>query len=202
MSFLIRYEAIAFAAAVFLVVCFFMFKKRRQSGEVKSVWNYFEGTIIVIFVPLVSCITLWILANWIFMGDPLYFLTSEYSNEAYTETSLGEDILSLQWNIPGVLLYALKMSVYFIPLTMVILVIRFINRSLLRWETLMFLALVLGITAFESFMLLRGASYGWLRFFVYSLPVAVAWMPYELHRLKDNAPWFKKVAVACCAWLF
>jgi hypothetical protein len=198
LAFLIRYEAIAFAAAVFFVVCFLMLKKRRQSGEIKSIRNYFEGTIIVIFVPLVSCITLWILANWIFMGDPLYFLTSEYSNEAYTETSLGEDILSLQWNIPGILLYALKMSIYFIPLMVVILIIRFLNKKLLQWETLMFLVLVLGITAFESFMLLRGASYGWLRFFVYSLPVAVAWMPYELEKMKENKPLFKKVAAACC----
>ncbi len=197
LAFLIRYEAIAFAAAVFLAVVFFMLKKRYYSRNKKSIWSYFEGTAIVLFVPLVASVVLWILANWIFMGDPLYFLTSEYSNEAYTETSLGADILSLQWNIPGVLLYALKMSVYFIPITLVILLIRFFDKRLFRWETMMFLVLVLGITAFESFMLLRGASYGWLRFFVYPLPIAVAWLPYELEKLKKNTTLFRKVAAAC-----
>ncbi len=198
LAFLIRYEAIAFAAAVFLAVVFFMLKKRYYSRNKKSIWSYFEGTAIVLFVPLVASVVLWILANWIFMGDPLYFLTSEYSNEAYTETSLGADILSLQWNIPGVLLYALKMSVYFIPITLVILLIRFFDKRLFRWETMMFLVLVLGVTAFESFMLLRGASYGWLRFFVYPLPIAIAWLPYELEKLKKNTPLFRKVAAACC----
>lgn len=197
-AFLIRYEAIPFAAAVFLAVCFFMFKKRSQLESVKSAWGYFEGTVLVIFMPLVSCIILWILLNWIIMGDPLYFLTSAYSNEAYTSANLGADMLLLQWNIPGVLLYALKMSVYFIPLTIVILFIRLINRSLFRWETLMFLVLVLSIPAFESFMLLRGASFGWLRFFVYPLLIAVAWLPFELREMKDRAPLFKPVAIVLC----
>ena len=198
LAFLIRYEAIAFAAAVFLAVLFFMLRKRYYSRNKKSVRFYFEGTVLVVFVPLVASVVLWILANWIFMGDPLYFLTSEYSNEAYTETSLGSDILSLQWNITGVLLYALKMSVYFIPLTVVILFIRLFDKRLFQWETLMFLVLVLGITAFESLMLLRGASYGWLRFFVYPLPIAVAWLPYELEKLKGRSPVFKNVAATFC----
>jgi hypothetical protein len=90
------------------------------------------------------------------------------------------------------------MSVYFIPLAVVILFIRLFDKRLFQWETLMFLVLVLGITAFESLMLLRGASYGWLRFFVYPLPIAVAWLPYELEKLKGRSPVFKNVAATFC----
>ena len=30
----------------------------------------------------------------------------------------------------------------------------------------------------------EGASFGWLRFFVYPLLIAVAWLPFELHEMK------------------
>jgi hypothetical protein len=196
LAFLIRYEAIPFAAAVFLALVFFMLKKRYYSRNKKSIWSYFEGTVLVVFVPLAASVVLWILANWIFMGDPLYFLTSEYSNAVQSEANLPADILALAGDEIGVLFYVFKKLVVFIPLLIIILVFRLINKQLFNWETVMLLVLALSIPVFQYIMLLMSSSFGWLRFFIYPLPVAVAWLPYEMGKLKGDKPVFKNMAVS------
>jgi hypothetical protein len=160
-----------------------MIKKRRQATGVKSIWSYFEGTILVIFVPLITCIALWILANWIIMDDPLYFLTSEYSNAVQSEANLPPDIKAIVGDKSAVLLYVLKKSLVFLPLLIIILFIRLLNKQLFKWETLMLLALAASIPAFQYIMLYTASSFGWLRFFVYPLPIAMAWLPHEFSRL-------------------
>jgi hypothetical protein len=199
LAFLTRYEAIPFAAAIFLTVCFFMIKKRRQSGEVKSIWSYFEGTVIVIFVPLVTCIALWVLANWIIMGDPLYFLTSEYSNAVQSEANLPPDIKAIVGDKSAVFLYVLKKSLVFLPLFIFILFIRLLNKQLFKWETLMLIALTASIPAFQYIMLYTGSSFGWLRFFVYPLPIAMAWLPYEFNKIAAQKIRLKTILVTACA---
>ncbi len=198
LAFLTRYEAIPFAAAVFLTVGFFMIKKRRQATGVKSIWSYFEGTILVIFVPLITCIALWVLANWIIMDDPLYFLTSEYSNAVQSEANLPPDIKAIVGDKSAVLLYVLKKSLVFLPLLIVILFIRLLNKQLFKWETLMLLALAASIPAFQYIMLYTASSFGWLRFFVYPLPIAMAWLPHEFSRIAIERTRLKNILASLC----
>jgi len=90
------------------------------------------------------------------MGDPLYFLTSEYSNAVQSEANLPADILALVGDEIGVLFYVLKKLAIFIPLLVIILLFRLINKRLFTWETLMLLALALSIPVFQYVMLLMG----------------------------------------------
>jgi hypothetical protein len=216
LAFLTRYEAIPFAAAVFLALAFFAIKKCRlqikserdnnnyytsddSNVKGKSISSYVEGTAIVVFMPLVTSVVLWVLVNWVIMGDPLYFMTSQYSASAQAEVMTPALIAALKGNLGGVLLYVLKQSVSFLPLLAVILFIRYSGRRLLQWETLMLLALALSIAAFHTFEIFRGgSSYGWLRFFVYPLPVALAWLPYEFSKINGKSPSFNKLAAPFC----
>ncbi len=217
LAFLTRYEAIPFAAAVFLALAFFAVKKRRLQcqneveinntednngengkGNGKSIRSYLEGTAIVVFMPLVTSIVLWILLNWVIMGDPLYFLTSQYSNAVQTAQNMGEDRLALIGNLGGVLIYVAKKSFVFLLPLVAVLLVRFFNKCLFQLETLMFLALALSITAFHYIMLITGGSYGWFRFFVYSLPITLVWLPYEFSKIEMGRVAFKKSAVSFC----
>jgi hypothetical protein len=91
----------------------------------------------------------------------------------------------------------------FLPLLIVILLFRTFNKRLLQWETLMFIALAMSIAAFHYEQILTsGSSYGWLRFFVYPLPIAIAWLPYEFGRIEQKGKAFKNItAFVCCAAL-
>jgi hypothetical protein len=51
---------------------------------------------------------------------------------------------------------------------------------------LIFAGILISIPALQFVMLLKGTSYGWLRFFFYILPIMVAWIPYEINKLKLN----------------
>ncbi len=233
LAFLTRYEAIPFAAAVFLALMFHIVKKRRlqpqsevikqnddsnykdkddnseNSGEItngskgRSFWSYFEGTAIVVFMPLVTSVVLWILLNWSIMGDPLYFLTSQYSNIVQSSENLGESMQALVGDVGGVFAFVMKKVFVFLPLLIVILVLGYIGKRLFRWETLMLLVLVASIPAFQYIMIIMGNSFGWLRFFVYPLPIAMAWLPSEFGGGKIQRPAFGEIAaVACCLALF
>jgi hypothetical protein len=198
LAFLTRYEAVPFAMAVFLAVGFFMIKKRRSRNYGESLWGYFEGTSIVLFLPLATCGLLWVLSNWIIMGDPLYFLTSAYSNITQSGQNLPVNIQAIVGNSSEVLLYIAKMSLPFVPLLAVILLFRLFNKRLFQWETLMFLILAVSIPAMQYAMLMTGNSFGWLRFFLYPLPVAVAWLPHEFSKLRIRQNAFRIIATCFC----
>jgi hypothetical protein len=199
LAFLTRYEAVPFAAAVLLTIGFITIKNRHSAAIGKSMWNYFEGSSIVTLLPFVTSILLWILTNWIIMGDPLYFLTSEYSNVTQSGQNLPADIAAMVGNSGEVLLFVAKQSLPFVPLLAIVLLFRLFDRRLFRWETLALIALVLSIPALQYVMLYTANSFGWLRFFLYPLPIAIAWLPYEFGKLKPGRQLFRIIAaVFCC----
>jgi hypothetical protein len=219
LAFLTRYESVAFAAGVFLVIGLFMIKKHRlnRQNDVaynqddgdgdsngnskhsrKSIWSYFEGTSLVVFMPFAASVILWILVNWIIMGDPLFFLTSEYSNEGQTGGSLGADMLALMGNTSAVLAFIAKKILPFISLLVIILLIRLFDKRFLKWETLMIFVIALSIPAMQYILLMIGSSYGWFRFFVYPLPIAIAWLPYEFNKLSPTKNILKTISACFC----
>jgi hypothetical protein len=216
LAFLTRYEAIPFAAAVFLTLAFFAIKKCRLqlkserdnnddnnsddgNGKGKSIRSYFEGTAIVVFMPLVTSVVLWVLVNWVIMGDPLYFMTSQYSASVQAEVNLPSNIQAIVGDAGAVFIFVLKKSIAFVPLLIFILLLRIYDKRFLRWETFMLLALAFSITAFHFVSIYTGgSSYGWLRFFVYPLPVALAWLLYEFSKINGKSPSFNKLAASFC----
>jgi hypothetical protein len=107
-------------------------------------------------------------------------------------------MLALVGNIWGALIYVLKRVFVFLPLLFIIFIFRYVNKRLFKWETLMLFALAISIIAFHYVLLMMGGSYGWLRFFVYPLPIAMAWLPYEFSKLRIERPGFGNVAASFC----
>lgn len=189
LAFLIRYEAIPLAAAMgcsVIIAIWFVFPQEYRAGH-RHGSNRLraEGNLIVLLSPFVYTCAIWILLNYWIMGNPLFFFNSNYSNLSFSEALSGNDLFSRMIGSPlQVLKYILfKASFFSVPLGIVLL-LRAISGKLLQWDMAIFAIVLLSIPALQFVMLLRGASYGWLRFFFYILPIAVAWIPYELNRLK------------------
>ncbi|MDR3599037.1 MAG: hypothetical protein P4L49_00890 [Desulfosporosinus sp.] len=185
LAFYCRYEAIPFAAAVgvgVLIIIFFSTKEKQfiPPSNRKERYFYAEGTGIILYTPLLYAIFVWIIFNWVINGNPLYFLNSAYSNSSQSQYAafVGTPLTAF--------FYVLNKSLPFLPVFMAIIIVRIINRRLLKSDFLILLCLVATMILFHFLMLLIGNSFGWLRFFAYALPICMAWLPYELSQVKNK----------------
>jgi hypothetical protein len=181
--FLTRYEAIPFALtlgfAMFLQMLFSQREKRYcPENNWKEKFFYMEGTMWVTFLPLIYTVLVWIAFNWIITGNPLYFLNSGYSMNAYSDyyTDYGgmTGAISYVWARVWPFLFALAG----------LLVVRLKSGTFLRYDTAVIMTVTLGLSVFQFFMIARGSSGGYVRYLCYPLMFAVAWMPYQLSVLK------------------
>ncbi|SPF47476.1 conserved membrane hypothetical protein [Candidatus Desulfosporosinus infrequens] len=119
------------------------------------------------------------------MKNPLYFLNGEYSNTALVQAQLSHSIYSDMVHNPlKASIFVIKMVLLFSAPLISILILRLINHRLVRWDTLILLGMFLSISMVQIIMLVTGTTFAWLRYFMYGLPVAVAWLPYELSKVK------------------
>lgn len=177
--FLTRYEAIPFAVAIAICVIlnilfnpeekkYVLFKNKNER------FYYLEGTLILVFLPMGYIIFLWILFNFVITGNPFYFLNSVYSNVSQSTFA------TVNGTYFEIFLYVMERAILFLPLYFAILLIRIKEMRLLYYDFISLNILVIAMLAFHYIMLLKGDSYGWLRFFSYSLPICIAWIPYEI----------------------
>lgn len=129
----------------------------------------------------------------------MFFVRSNYSNAAYFIYASNPELLQMAGNPREIGLFIAQRMVVFIPLTVAILLLRLFRLTIFRRETWVLLILIIAIPAFQFIMLFQGASYGWLRFFVYPLPIAMAWLPYELGKMKYNRTILKVGAMILCS---
>lgn len=192
--FFTRYEAIPFAAAIgiCLILIIWLSKRERRyykKGDILERYYYMEGSIILLYTPLFYAIFLWIIFNLVITGNPLYFLNSSYSN--VSQSIFSKDFGSLLDTI----IYATIRVKPFLILFIGIIIMRIIQKKLLRADVFIISILVSSLIAFHCYMLLKGNSFGWLRFFSYSLPICIAWIPYEISVVKKK---YKTMAI----WIF
>jgi hypothetical protein len=72
---LIRYEALAFVAAIPLVLVIEQWPLR----PLRASWSILEARMVSILAPPIYTVVLWLVMNWMIMGDPLYFQRSVFS---------------------------------------------------------------------------------------------------------------------------
>ncbi|WP_414150166.1 transposase [Acetobacterium carbinolicum] len=195
--FLTRYEAIPFATAIAICsVLNILFnpdeKQYILKNNKKERYYYIEGTLILTFLPLVYIILLWILFNFVISGNPLYFLNSVYSNVSQSYFA------SINGSYFEVLIYVLKRALPFLPLFITIMGMRLIQKKIIKYDFISLAILVIIMLAFHYLMLIKGNSYGWLRFFSYSLPICIAWLPYEISEWKSKELKFNKIIIVSC----
>ncbi|MDX9872623.1 MAG: glycosyltransferase family 39 protein, partial [Clostridia bacterium] len=190
LSFWCRYEAVPFGFSVIgaVIIAALFFQQNHlpvKEGLLRYRWSRAEAAITVIASPLVYSILLWVLLNAIIMHNPLYFLNGEYTNIAQIEGHLDNPVYAAMLDNPvnAAWFAAKKILVFSAPLISILL-LRLFNRRFWQGDTLILLGMFVSIPLLQIVMLMKGTSLGWLRYFIYVLPVSFAWLPYELSKLK------------------
>lgn len=199
-AFWMRYEAVAFGVAAAAVIALSLYTKRRPRGSAGSA-GHLQSALIIALTPPVFSGLIWILLNYLIMNDPLYFMRSGYSNTAFVQ-DLSDDLLRLRGNVLLIIPYVLRMSMYFILPLLTVLLVRALTGRLWRKDTVYVLLLTASIPLMQSAMLYQGSSYGWLRFFVYPMIIAAAWLPYEWSQLRTAPKPKLHMAILCAGLLF
>ncbi len=181
--FLTRYEAIPFALTLgFGMFLHIMFSQREQKYYPKKNWKesffYVEGTMWVTFLPLIYTILVWILFNWAITGNPLYFLNSGYSMNAYS------DYYTDYGGLVGAIPYVWARIWPFLFVLAGLIMIRLLSGTFLSIETVIIIVVTLGLSIFQFFMIARGSSGGYVRYLCYPLMLAISWVPYQLSVLQ------------------
>ncbi|OCN00285.1 hypothetical protein A7X67_09475 [Clostridium sp. W14A] len=184
-GFLVRYEAIPFAIGLGLcVILNILFNSKEKAywftkDYKREKFYYLEATLTMLYTPAVYTGIIWILLCWIIEGNPFYFLNSNYSNQAQSENAVGVS------TVPQLVQYVAFRAMPFLILFFAILLYRLIQRKIARYDVLCLICLVMSLLGFHTLMFWRGSSFGWLRFFCYSLPICSAWIPYECYALSN-----------------
>ncbi|NOU93077.1 hypothetical protein GC093_07490 [Paenibacillus sp. LMG 31456] len=190
-GFWIRYESVALGAALavslIILVMDYNYRNRIAANRtrlfgMKSLTRV-EATLLVALCPAVFSGLVWMQLNYSMMGDALFFFRSGYSNMAFSG-NITNEFKELISSKVGVVSLVLRKSAWFSLPFLCILFTRLLAGYWRRWDTLVLIVLVASIPAMQAVMLMKGSSFGWLRFFVYPFVIAAAWLPYELSLLR------------------
>ena len=190
LAFWCRYEAVpfGFSMATVFIMATMLFNVNPTPPNEKPFsykWSRMEGTLAVLVSPLFYSIVLWILLNTIIMNNPLNFLNGEYTTKSQMQALSSNALYAAMIHDPVKAgFFALKkVMVFSLPL-LSILILRILNRRFFQWETLMLIVIFVSIPLLQIVMLVGGTTYAFLRYFIFVLPVSLAWLPYELSKIK------------------
>jgi hypothetical protein len=166
-AFGVRYEALPVAAAGAAAVLLVLLTARDHR------WPKIEATLLVFLTPFCYAVALWLFFNWLIVGDPFYFQQSVYSNEAQTALfAATSNYLSAAVSAPvASFTYAASRFVGLFPaFALVALGTVALACARRSWALLGPLAIFVAVPAFHVYVIYSGASWGWLRFFMYNIP--------------------------------
>ncbi len=183
LAFWTRYETVFFGAALAVAVLIWILHIKED--PVKERLKEAEGSWVLLLTPVVYSGLLWIFFNYIIMGDGFYFLTSSYSNLGQAELLMeDEKFANMVYNPIAVLIFVAKRFWYFsIPLLLVLL-IRAIERRLFKWDIVLLVILAVSIPSMQIFLLLKGGTAAWIRYYMYVFPITAIWIPYEISKMR------------------
>ncbi len=181
--FLTRYEAIPFALSIGAGMAFqILFSKSERkyypANNKKEPFFYLEGSLWVTFFPIIFTTLIWIFYNWSITGNPLYFMNSGYSMNAYSA------YYSSYGGFAGAVGFVWARLWPFLLIFAGIAVVRLLTHTFFRLDFLILSLSVLGLSAFQFLMISTGKSGGYVRYLCYPMMLAMAWLPYELSVLK------------------
>ncbi len=178
LAFLTRYEAVPFGAVLAFGVVLVMLADRKKKLPAK--WTKIESVLIILLFPAVLSGAVWIFLNYMIVGDPLYFLRSNYSNMAQVDTTITSVFVQMIGDPVQSLTFMMERMAVFMPPFLLIVLMRIYRKALFKIDFLILTLLAFSIPLLQYVMLLKGATYGWLRYFYYPLAIAAAWFPYEI----------------------
>jgi len=196
----VRYEAYLYAAVLFVVLLVLVIKQPDFDAE------RMEGTLLTYLAPISYAGMLWPFVNWLVMGNPFYFLGSVYANYAQTAV-FRERVFRWPWLIDaignpiGTARYCLRMMAaehFFFFVASVLVLVLFLRTRKVEYFAL--LASAYTIPLFAGVMVFRGQSYGWFRFFIYTIPMSFILLAAFMHyfaelRPRESVNWLSGVSI-------
>jgi len=174
-GFLTRYEIAFWAIIVALTLAGGLIRLPRHAGSAHRYGDWIGGLLLFWLAPLICVSITWIFVNWTIMGDPLYFLRSAYGNTS----SIGSGAYSYaplnaaNGSIGKTLAYVAQQAWLFPPVVaglFGLLAFGLLGRYERHTRALVIVAATLAVPLLQLFMLYKGISAGWLRFFLDLVP--------------------------------
>ncbi|MBI3684038.1 MAG: glycosyltransferase family 39 protein [Acidobacteria bacterium] len=168
--FLCRYDAALFAGAFVMVMLLVIVSHQRPINPPRV-----EANLLTYLTPVTYFGALWVFFNWQIMGDPLFWLSGEYSNAFLTRslaTSITITNLQNSWLLTFRFLFLNIMALSPLFLCMLPLAVaQAIRRRDVALIGLIVLALV--IPLFQLISYRNGGTFGFVRFFFTVQPSAL-----------------------------
>lgn len=182
---LTRYEAISFTIGIIVAIIILIFTEKKEIDGIelnlKETLQRIEGICILVLTPIVFTIIIWIGLKYIIKGNLFYFFNSVYSDLGQYRCFSNNLNISKTDGAPFLMaIFIIKKSIYFLIPFLLITMNRIIHKTLLKKDFVILIILMFFLYITQFGLLLKHLSPGWLRYYVFSIPLYVAWMPYEM----------------------
>ena len=169
----VRYETIPVTAAVAIALALYEIGDDEQGALITRT----EAVLLTAIGPASLSFVLWLFFNLLIQGDVFYWVNSPGGPIDVLATKLSDhtaEARAASTSLPLAAIYSLRrialLSPFFLPITAVATAIALKRRN-------MSLVGVLGIGSsvlvFAVYLLGTGRSFGWLRFYIYALPLTI-----------------------------
>jgi hypothetical protein len=185
LAYLTRYEAAgAGIAAVGFVATATLFRSTGHLRE-RLLWSVADASIVA--APFALSLGVWAIASWIIMGNPFETFASVYGNTSQVQIAADYIREATGQTTGEAMLYQLRQVVGLEPLALVVAAIA-VALGVTRRDArpLVPLGIFGSVLAFSAFAFLTGKSFGWLRFQIVVIPMAVMLGAIALAELQDR----------------
>jgi hypothetical protein len=171
-AYLTRYEAVAAIAGIAALTMLIAFRRAGGSRQDRLREALSDG--LVVASPPVGAFAAWAVASWIIVGSPFATFTSTYGNSSQVDLAIS-GIRAAVGQTPGAALwYVLEQIAGLEPMLPIILALGLVTALLRRDVRLLVpLALFGSVLGFSALLVVAGGSFGWLRFQITAIPLAV-----------------------------
>jgi hypothetical protein len=169
LAYLTRYEAIAAAAGVLVVVGLRTFLRFRAREER---WRWVAAESLIAGLPFAFAFAGWAVASWIITGNPFETFTSIYGNSSQVSLA-GTSIADTTGHGLDALRYAIGQILGLAPtLPILLALVGVLAYRRGQLEAIVPVAVLGSVLAFGMLTTVTGSSFAWLRFSIYSIPLA------------------------------
>jgi dolichyl-phosphate-mannose-protein mannosyltransferase len=193
------YEAVPYGAALFVALAAgILWSSEARPSAPQGRARAVEGLGMLLVIPAIFVGLLWIAANAVIMGDPLFFMTGAYGYSSYRAEEFTGDVPGTKGDLLAVAgMLGPRVWPFLIPLAALLLV-RLADRRLWRIETASLLVIGLSTIALVAPMAYSGTRMEFLRYHMYPLYAAAGWGLYEIATSRQRR---RAIALVFAGWL-
>lgn len=181
LAYLTRYEAVAPIAALVLVTAGIAYWRASGTRAERAMTGLADA--LIVGTPAVGAFVLWAFASWIIVGSPFDTFTSVYGNSSQVGLSLDAIRASTGNTLGGAFAYFVSQLLSLEPyLPIVVLLAAAVAAVRRDVRVLVPLATFGSVLLLSAILFLAGGSFGWLRFSIGAVPLAVVCLGLALAR--------------------